>query len=97
MMPVAFPPGSHQQSTTMISRFSQKRIVSLLMSDLLSSRIMIRCPVTGRPISTGLTADPKTWSGRPLGINKVACPECKSLHAWSKPDAWLERDAAPNA
>lgn len=52
--------------------------------------VMIRCTVTGRAIPTGLTADPRTWDARPIGLNRVACPECKQMHAWSKSDAHLE-------
>ncbi len=53
-------------------------------------QVMIRCPVTGRPIATGLTADLRTWNDRPIGLNRVSCPECKQMHAWSKSDAHLE-------
>jgi hypothetical protein len=53
-------------------------------------RVMIRCPVTGRAVPTGLTADPASWKARPIGVNRVACPECKQVHAWSKSDASLE-------
>ena len=53
-------------------------------------RVMIRCPVTGRSIPTGLTADPSTWAARPLSPNRVPCPECKQTHVWSKADASLE-------
>lgn len=56
-------------------------------------RVMIRCPVTGRAVPTGLTADPATWSARPIGLNRVSCPECKQVHAWSKKDASLEGGA----
>ena len=52
--------------------------------------VMIRCPVTGRAIATGLTADPKSWKDRPIGLNRVSCPDCKQIHAWSKSDAYLE-------
>jgi len=57
------------------------------------SRVMIRCPVTGRAIPTGLMADPATWHSRPIGLNRVSCPDCKQVHAWSKSDAYLERSA----
>jgi len=52
--------------------------------------VMIRCPVTGRAIATGLTADPRTWNDRPIGLNRVSCPECKQIHAWNKSDTYLE-------
>ncbi len=53
-------------------------------------RVMIRCPATGRAIPTGLTADPARWNTRPIGLNRVSCPECKQVHACSKSDAHLE-------
>ena len=53
-------------------------------------RVMIRCPINGNPVATGLVADPKTWNARPIGLNRVACPVCKQSHAWSKKDAFLE-------
>jgi len=53
-------------------------------------RVMIRCPVNGDPIPTGLMADPKFWSARPIGLNRVLCPVCKQSHAWNKKDAFLE-------
>lgn len=62
--------------------------------DLDHSRVMIRCPVTGRAIPTGLTADPATWQSRPIGLNRVSCPECKQVHAWTKGDAHLEGSRA---
>jgi hypothetical protein len=53
-------------------------------------RVMIRCRITGQTVPTGLTADPATWNGRSISLNRVACPECKQFHAWSKIDASLE-------
>lgn len=58
--------------------------------DMPPVRVMIRCPVTGNPIATGLVAGPNTWNARPIGLNKVACPACKQSHAWSKKEAFLE-------
>lgn len=56
-------------------------------------RVMVRCPVSGRAVPTGLTADPATWSTRVIGLNRVSCPECKQVHAWTKKDASLEGSA----
>jgi len=67
----------------------------MMRSDMLSSRVMIRCPVTGRTVPTGLTADPRTWKDRPIGLNRMPCPECKQTHAWSKNDAYLEHSGGP--
>jgi hypothetical protein len=56
-------------------------------------RVMIRCRVTGQAVPTGLTAEPTTWDARSIGLNRVACPDCKQFHAWSKRDAVLEGSA----
>jgi hypothetical protein len=64
--------------------------------DMPPARVMIRCPVKGSPIATGLVADPKAWDARPIGLNRVACPACKQLHAWSKQDAFLEASFDPS-
>jgi hypothetical protein len=58
-------------------------------------RVMIRCSVTGRAVPTGLTADPATWDARAIGLNRVACTDCKQFHAWSKNDASLEPQRPP--
>jgi hypothetical protein len=60
-------------------------------------RVMIPCSVTGRAVPTGLTADPAHWDARPLGLNRVGCPECKQVHAWSKADASLEQTGQSDA
>ena len=52
--------------------------------------MMIGCPVTGRAIPNGLAVDPTSWETCPIGLNRVSCPECKRVHAWSKGDAHLE-------
>jgi len=58
-------------------------------------QVMIRCPLTGRAIATGLRADPRTWNDRAIGLNRAPCPECKVVHAWSKSDAFLESTDDP--
>jgi hypothetical protein len=62
----------------------------LVRKDVELVRVMIRCSVVGRAIPTGLAADPVTWFARPIGLNRMFCPECKQIHAWSKSDAFLE-------
>jgi hypothetical protein len=53
-------------------------------------RVMIRCQSTNRAIATGLETLPSTWQERPIGTNKVTCPECRRVHVWRKSDAYLE-------
>jgi hypothetical protein len=66
----------------------------MVRRDLNQHRVMIRCSLTGRAVPTGLTADPATWEALPIGLNRVACSDCKQFHAWSKNDASLEGSAS---
>jgi hypothetical protein len=54
-------------------------------------RVMIRCQATNRAVATGLETIPETWNERPIGMNKLTCPECRRVHVWKKNDAYLER------
>jgi hypothetical protein len=54
-------------------------------------RVMIRCHATKRAVATGLETTASAWKDRPVGINKVSCPECRRVHAWTKSDAYLEQ------
>ena len=56
-------------------------------------QVMIRCPVTGDSIATGLMTDSKCWDARPIGLNRAFCPACKQSHAWNKKDGFLEGSA----
>jgi hypothetical protein len=53
---------------------------------------MIKCPVLGRPVSTGLSTDTiilKSLSDFPIPLR---CPAFKKLHRWKPKDAWLDQD-----
>jgi hypothetical protein len=55
------------------------------------ARVMIRCPVTGNPVPTGMNVtslDGVTMRDNVLGN----CPECGRDHVWSGEDAFLEDD-----
>ena len=51
--------------------------------------VMIRCPVTGVGISTGITADQTSFGSSPVFISRTRCPICASDHEWFAGDAWL--------
>ena len=67
----------------------------MVRKDVSLVRVMIRCPLTGRAIPAGLTAEPAAWSARPIGLNRVRCRECTQTHTWNKTDASLARPSAP--
>jgi len=51
--------------------------------------VMIRCPKTGRAISTGIRADVATFHSTPVFFSQVLCPLCQLTHEWFAKDAWL--------
>jgi hypothetical protein len=44
--------------------------------------LFIRCPHTGRPISTGIQVDPDTFAARPDTLSYLSCPDCGLEEAW---------------
>lgn len=52
--------------------------------------VVIDCPVTGKPVRTGIGMDRASFEGSALTNNQVDCPHCGQVHTWSKADARLE-------
>jgi hypothetical protein len=51
--------------------------------------VMIRCPVTGTAVSTGIDTDLATLQ-EALPFRSVAhCAACGGEHQWSRSDAWI--------
>ena len=50
---------------------------------------MVKCPATGKEISTGIWCDGESFSRLPFIVSHASCPLCGQLHGWSKADAWL--------
>jgi hypothetical protein len=54
--------------------------------------IMIRCPIRGTPVSTGLTTEQikfESLSGIKIPLQ---CPACAKLHQWQHKEAWVEKE-----
>jgi hypothetical protein len=52
---------------------------------------MIRCPIAGEPVWTGVTMHPTALAARDdLATNGFRCPRCDELHTWSKRAAWID-------
>jgi uncharacterized protein YbaR (Trm112 family) len=49
--------------------------------------IMIRCPATGRGVSTGIEV--VSTEQLPVVTGEMVCPACGSVHEWTKNNAWL--------
>ena len=44
--------------------------------------LLIRCPHTGRDLTTGIRIDPQTFSRIPQVSAQTRCPHCRSVHFW---------------
>jgi len=52
--------------------------------------VMIRCPRTGRAVSTAIETEPAVFSRLPQVAGRMLCPDCGQEHTWSASEAWLE-------
>ena len=57
-------------------------------------RIMITCPVTKKPVYTGMTMDKERFEAPHnfLANNVIRCPHCGDVHRWDKADAYVESE-----
>jgi hypothetical protein len=53
------------------------------------SAVMIRCPNTGRAISTQIETEAVVFRSLPHVDSRTACPACGHDHVWTKREAWL--------
>ena len=53
------------------------------------SMLMIQCPRTGQPVSTGIETDPDSFKRIPDVLAFARCPQCGLEHAWWHDEAWL--------
>ena len=52
-------------------------------------RLMIRCPVTGREISSGIEADHSRFRASAVFFARSYCEFCRVEHEWLAKDAWV--------
>jgi hypothetical protein len=53
------------------------------------STVVIRCPHTGRDVSTGIDMDQKSFDQLPEILVRSHCPDCGMQHAWWTREAKL--------
>ena len=53
------------------------------------SMLMIRCPKTGRAISTGREVESASFRSSPVFFSRTYCPLCRMAHEWFAQDAWV--------
>ena len=55
--------------------------------------VLVRCPTTGRELSTGVEMDAATFERLPDIRSQIKCPACNLDHTWSTREAWLGNPA----
>jgi len=58
--------------------------------------LVIKCPVTGRDVATGIQTDASTFARMPNEVLETRCPHCRTKHTWRPRDARFV-DALPPA
>ena len=53
------------------------------------SSMMIRCPITGEPVSTAIEVEPSVFRKLPKISARMLCPACGQDHVWATSSAWL--------
>ncbi len=53
------------------------------------SSVMIRCPNTGRAVSTAIETEPGVFRRLPRINARMFCPACGQEHVWAVGSAWL--------
>jgi hypothetical protein len=53
------------------------------------SSVMIRCPITGGPVSTAIEVEPSVFRKLPKVAARMLCPACGQEHVWATSSAWL--------
>ena len=59
------------------------------------SSVMIRCPATGRAVTTAIETAPAVFRKLPEVAARMRCPACGQEHVWSPSSAWLEDETRP--
>jgi hypothetical protein len=52
--------------------------------------VLIKCPQTGRAISTGIKADRKSFLCSAVFFARTHCPICVTRHEWFSGEAWVD-------
>jgi len=55
-------------------------------------KIMIRCPIVGSDVSTGLATKTILFDSIPADLEiPLRCPACLKIHNWRRKDAWVDK------
>jgi hypothetical protein len=53
------------------------------------SSVMIKCPNTGRSVSTAIETEPNVFRRLPKVASRMLCPACGQEHVWMTSSVWL--------
>jgi hypothetical protein len=56
------------------------------------SSVMIRCPNTGRAVSTAIEVESQVFRKLPKIRARMLCPACGQEHDWNVSSAWLANE-----
>ena len=56
--------------------------------------LMIRCPNTGKPVSTGIHMDRARFRSMLVFFSSSHCTSCDTSHEWFARDAWMREPEA---
>jgi len=59
------------------------------------SSVMIRCPMTGRAVSTAIETEVIVFRDLPNVSGRMLCPACGQEHVWPVQSAWLSDGPHP--
>jgi hypothetical protein len=62
---------------------------------IMSSMVMIRCPVTDETVASGLLMARDAFRVLRTKNSDIRCPACGELHSWQDVTAWLARVRYP--
>ena len=57
--------------------------------------VMIRCPKTGRSVSTEIETEVSDFERLPYVEAELHCPHCGQSHTWTRREAWLADASLP--
>jgi endogenous inhibitor of DNA gyrase (YacG/DUF329 family) len=51
---------------------------------------MVTCPITGKPVPTGIETEADILRTLPRVETPIMCPACGEKHFWTRSEAYLE-------
>src|SRR6266568_4214568 len=78
----------------MMKRRAPRNVNAERQGEAVMGTLMIKCPETGRAISTGIEADRSSFNRMPVFFGRTLCPICRTQHEWFVKAAWVREPKA---